>query len=327
MSRCFGSLACGAIEGCRWSQRAHQPTARHELFGVRTGSISNTGIKEYPYRPLAFRGPGVTVSDFGMFRYFGYGSNMSLTALRAKGVEPLASRPAALHGWRLRFNVQHFFRHEGGVGNIERTDIPGARVLGVLHDCPDEALAPLDATEAFGYGYDRIQVDVDADGERVSALTYIGLPEFIDDACLPSRRYLNILVDGARRTGLAADYLRDLMAQPIHEPDPVPPFVPPPGEHAVFDTAALADHPSYTALYGAVFDMTHARPLHAYLKTFFGGRDMTLFHLKRLDSSDGSETMTDIVQGRLNDAQRSYLNGYLTEYAKEYRYVGRIDYE
>lgn len=261
-----------------------------------------------------------------MFRYFGFGSNMNITSLRAKGVEPLASRRAVLLGWRLRFNVQHFFRHEGGVGNIERTESHGDRVLGVLYDCPDEALAPLDATEAYGHGYDRITVEVEVDGEQVPALTYVGMPEFIDEDCLPSRRYLNIVIEGARSAGIAPDYVQDLMAQPVHRPDGYPPFTPPPGDYPVFDAASLARHPLYTALYGVVFDMSQARPLHEYLKSFFGGRDMTLFHLKRLDSSDGNESMEDIRHGRLNEAQLRYLNGYLNEYAREYRYVGRFDY-
>ncbi|MGD2117907.1 MAG: gamma-glutamylcyclotransferase [Chromatiales bacterium] len=261
-----------------------------------------------------------------MFRYFGYGSNLNMTSLRAKGVEPLASRRAVLPGWCLRFNVQHFFRHEGGVGNIERSDKADSRVLGVLYDCPDEALAPLDAVEACGHGYDRITVDVDAEGESVPALTYVGMPEFIDDSCLPSRRYLNIVVDGARQAGLDSDYVQNLMAHPVHQSKEHPPFVPPPGDYPTFDTDSLARQPLYTALYGAVFDMSQARPLHEYLKSFFGGRDMTLFHLKRLDSSDGQESMEDILHGRLNQAQQRYLNGYLNEYAKEYRYVGRFNY-
>ncbi len=261
-----------------------------------------------------------------MFRYFGYGSNLNITSLRAKGVEPLASRRAVLHGWRLRFNVQHFFRHEGGVGNIERAEAPGDRVLGMLYECPDEALAPLDAVEACGHGYDRITVEVEAEGERVSAFTYVGMPEFIDDQCLPSRRYLNILIDGARQAGLDPGYVRALEAQPVHQPDDYPAFTPPSGGYPVFDAASLARRPLYTALYGAVFDMSGARPLHEYLKGFFGGRDMTLFHLKRLDSSDGSESMDDIRHGRLNEAQLRYLNGYLNEYAREYRYVGRFEY-
>ena len=261
-----------------------------------------------------------------MFRYFGFGSNMNITSLRAKGVEPLSSRSAILHGWRLRFNVQHFFRHEGGVGNIEPSEIPGERVLGVLYDCPDEALPPLDATEALGHGYDRITVQVEADGDRIPAFTYVGMPAFIDDSCLPSRRYLNILIDGARRAGLDSEYVQALKSQPVQQSADHPVFKPPPGDYPVFDAASLARHPLYTALYGAVFDMSEARPLHEHLKHFFGGRDMTLFHLKRLDSSDGNESMDDIRQGCLNEAQLSYLNGYLNEYAREYRYVGHFEY-
>lgn len=268
-----------------------------------------------------------------MFHYFGFGSNMSILSLRAKGVEPLASHRAVLSGWRLRFNVQHFFRHEGGVGNIERTGNPEDRVLGVLHKCPDEALARLDAAEAYGHGYDRIEVNVEspdhpATGSRrkVPALTYIGMPQFIDNQRLPSRRYLNIVLAGARQAQLDEDYIQALAEHPVHLPEPYPAFVPPPGEHPTFDRDALLDHPHYTALYGAVFDMSGARPLHEYLKSFFGGKDMTLFHLRRLDSSNGDETMEDIRNERLNPAQTQYLNTYLHEYAREYRYVGHYNY-
>lgn len=261
-----------------------------------------------------------------MFHYFGFGSNMDLTSLRAKGVEPLASCRAALPGWRMRFNVQHFFRHEGGVGNIEPSPDPDDRVLGVLHRCADEDLQHLDAAEAYGYGYDRITVYVEADGERVPALAYVGMPGFIDEGCLPTRRYLNILLNGARHAGLERAYIDRLAEHPIHVPGEYPPFTPPAGDFPRFDAESLASQPLYTALFGAVFDMSGARSQHEFLKGFFGGRDMTLFHLKRLDTSDGSETLDDIRHGRLNEAQRRYLNAYLHEYAAEYRYVGRFEY-
>ncbi|MDH5394289.1 MAG: gamma-glutamylcyclotransferase [Gammaproteobacteria bacterium] len=262
-----------------------------------------------------------------MFRYFGFGSNLNITSLLAKGVTPLASRCASLNGWQLRFNVQHFFRHEGGVANIERSGVSAEQVLGVLYDCPDDALASLDAMEACGYGYERITVEVEAEGECFSAFTYVGMAKFIDNDCRPSRRYLNIVVDGARQAGLASDYVNRLAAVPVHQAGDYPPFIPPAGDYPAFDEASLARHPMYTSLYGSVFDMSDARSLHEYLKSFFGGCDMTLFHLKRLDSSDGNESMDQIRHGQLNKTQLNYLNAYLNEYAREYRYVGRFEYK
>ncbi|SDT96290.1 gamma-glutamylcyclotransferase family protein [Halopseudomonas salegens] len=267
-----------------------------------------------------------------MFYYFGFGSNMSMLSLRAKGVEPRASTRAVLHGWRLRFNVQHFFRHEGGVGNIENTGDPNDRVLGVLHECPDAALALLDQAEAYGHGYDRIEVAVEPDDHgngnrpRVPAITYVGMPQFIDNGCLPSQRYLNIILQGGREAGLNKDYLQALASQPIHPAQDYPAFTPPSGDFPTFDRDSLAVQPLYTALYGAVFDMSAARPLHTFLKGFLGGRDMTLFHLRRLDSSTLDETIEDIRLGRLNQAQKNYLNAYLNEYDKEYLYVGCYNY-
>lgn len=270
-----------------------------------------------------------------MFHYFGFGSNMSMTSLRAKGVEPIKSQPAVLYGWRLRFNVEHFFRNEGGVGNIERTGDPNDRVLGVLHECLDEALTPLDATEAYGYGYDRITINVElndnsaldsSSAQTISALTYIGMPEFIDNSCLPSRRYLNIILEGATQAGLDDEYVEQLKNQQVHIPKEYPKFIPPQGKYPSFDVNSLTNFPLYTALQGSVFDMSDARPHHEYLKGYFGGKDMTLFHLKRLDSSDNQETLEDIKYNRLSSAQQKYLNSFLIEYAVEYRYVGHFNY-
>jgi sulfite reductase (NADPH) flavoprotein alpha-component len=262
------------------------------------------------------------------FWYFGYGSNMELRSLRAKGVEPLTSERAALCGWRLRFNVGHFFRHEGGVGNIEPSDDPSAVVRGVLHLCDDEHLALLDDAEAYGHGYDRIDVSVLTDRGEQSAVTYIGMPSFLDEEGRPTQRYLNILLKGATAAGLDPAYIDALRRHPVHQPRPVSPFVPAPGgEHRIFTAATLSQHPLFTALAGAVFDMSGARWQHKFLHGLFGGKDMTLFHLKRLDSSDGSETHDDIKLDRLTPLQRRYLNEYLHEYNIEYVYVGRYIYE
>lgn len=261
-----------------------------------------------------------------MFNYFGYGSNLNLTSLRAKGVDPQLSQRATLHGWKLLFNVRHWFRHEGCVGNIQPSDTPADHVQGLLHRCEDYHLPLLDAAECYGVGYDRIEVELETAHGRMRALTYVGLPCYLDDACRPTLRYINILLKGAVSAGLDQAYIERLRRHPVHPEKDYPPFRHPPGPVPVFDRAVLAQYPLYTALAGAVFDMKEARPELDCLKGFFGGKDMTLFHLKRLDTSDGGETLDDVKQGRISEAGRKYLNAYLHEYGAEYRYVGRYRY-
>lgn len=262
------------------------------------------------------------------FLYFGYGSNMAERSLRAKGVAPRASERAVLPGWRLRFNVQHFFRHEGGVGNIERVGDPKAEVWGVLHICEDEHLELLDAAEAYPHGYDQVSVSVLTDGGERQALAYVGAPAFLNDACLPTRRYLSLLLEGAAAAGLDPGYIEALRRHPLHEnPPEVAKFEPPPGNYPAFTAESLARQPLFTALAGAVFDMSEARWQHRLLHGPFGGKDMTLFHLMRMDTATGRETLDDVKHDRLNESQRLYLNRYLEAYALEYRYVGRYRYD
>ena len=165
-----------------------------------------------------------------MFWYFGYGSNTNLASLRAKGVVPRMSERAVLRGWRLRFNVRHFFRHEGGVANIEPTGDVSDTVWGVVHLCEDEDLALLDAAEAYGHGYDRVDVPVLTDSGERHALAYVGMPSFLDEDCRPTQRYLNILVNGAVAAAVDPAYIDALRRHPVHEKQAVPPFTPPPGD-------------------------------------------------------------------------------------------------
>jgi sulfite reductase (NADPH) flavoprotein alpha-component len=247
--------------------------------------------------------------------------------MRAKGVDPETSHRATLHGWRLRFNVRHFFRHEGGVGNIEPSNDPNDSVQGVLHRCKDRELAALDAVEAYGFGYDRIEVPVETKEGMTNAIAYVGVPSFLDDSCLPTQRYMNIIVKGARNAGLDETYVEALLKHPLHEKKRYAPFKAPDKTAPTWCADQLASTPHLTALAGFVFDMTNVRWQHEYLRGLFGGRDMTLFHLKRLDSSDGTETLDDIRHDRLDARQRAYLNEYLHEYNAEYEFAGFFDYE
>lgn len=258
-----------------------------------------------------------------MIKYFGYGSNMDFTSLKAKGVAPKASHPATLTGWKLRFNVEHFFRHEGGVGNIEWTGDSNDRVLGVLHWCDDNDLSALDKLEAYGIGYDRIKVGVETPVGREEGFAYVGLPAYVNDACLPTQRYLNILLRGATTAGLDTDYLAFLQQHPTLKQLQLATFQP-------ASTGALYEHkdltPYLTVLAASVFDMSAARQAHVVARDWFGGKDVTTFHLKRMDSSDGSEQLQDVLDNRLRPDQRRYLNAYLHAFAEEYEYVGTFNY-
>ena len=257
-----------------------------------------------------------------MFHYFGYGSNLHVPALRAKGVQPLTSMRGRLRGWRLSFDVRHWFPHEGGMGNITHTGSVDDEVQGVVHACEDDALPALDRLEAYGVGYDRIEVEVLTDAGPVRAQTYVGLPAFLDASRLPTRRYLAILVQGAMAAGLDETYIRRLQRHAVAAESELPPFVPPSGSFPTVTPASLALHPEWTALSGAVFDMACARADLASAKPVLGARDTTLFHLHRHDTSDGTETLEDLRQGRVNDGARRYLAAWLHAYATEFRYVG-----
>lgn len=261
-----------------------------------------------------------------MFSYFGYGSNINLISLKAKGVVPVSSERAVLHGWKLRFNVQHWFRHEGGVANIELSNDQSDFVEGMVHTCPDESLASLDAVESYGLGYDRTEVEVETADGKIKAQTYIGLPGFIDDSCLPTKRYLNIILKGAEEMELSKSYIEKLRILPFLPEVNYPEFIPPPGTWPHFNKSSLASHPAYTALDGHVFDMQKARSKLQGIISLLGGKDMTLFFVKRHDTSNGNETIGDIIQGRISPGAKKYINAYLNEFAREYQYVGKFDY-
>lgn len=235
----------------------------------------------------------------------------------------MSSVRGRLPGWRLTFDVRHWFPHEGGMASIRHTGELGDEVLGVVHSCTDESLAVLDRMEAYGVGYDRVEVEVITDAGPVRAQAYVGLPAFLDTTQFPTRRYLAILVKGAIAAQLDATYIRRLELQPVAPDSESPVFVPPPGQFPVFNRATLALDPESTALSGAVFDMSHARADLASAKPALGGRDTTLFHLHRHDTSDGSQTLEDLRTGRVPESARRYLAAWLHAYATEFRYAGR----
>jgi 2-hydroxychromene-2-carboxylate isomerase len=133
--------------------------------------------------------------------YFAYGSNMSPgTFVERRRMQPLATRWGWLDGYRLCFDLP-IGPGERGCASV--TAAPGSRVAGVLYQLGHADADRLDRTEL---GYRRIAVDVAADGgERITAFTYQSAVSRTGRR--PSRRYLGLLLDGARTNGLPSDYV------------------------------------------------------------------------------------------------------------------------
>ena len=142
--------------------------------------------------------------------YFAYGSNLDReTFVGRRGMRPLDACPARLEGWELVFDLP-VGPGERGVANLKPA--PSAWVHGVAWAIPAAQATHLDRTEGVHRGYYlRRNVRVEAAGAgEISAFTYVsdrGVP-----GRKPSRRYLGLLLRGARHHALPREWVETLRA-------------------------------------------------------------------------------------------------------------------
>ena len=115
-------------------------------------------------------------------------------------------RIGRLQGYALAFNQPGLPFLEPGFANI-RSDRNG-EVHGVLWKISADDFARLDLHEGGGDAYDRLVVRVDTDEGRINARTYI--TQQVIEGLRPSRRYRDLLVQGAREAGLEPGYIARL---------------------------------------------------------------------------------------------------------------------
>jgi cation transport regulator ChaC len=137
--------------------------------------------------------------------YFAYGSNMSPAIfIERRGMRPAAARWGWIEGYRLCFDLP-VGPGERGVANV----VPetGSRACGVLYCITPEEAERLDHSEGVRAGfYRRIEVVVTAAGtQAISAFTYHS--SYASQGRKPSRRYMCLLLEGARHHGLPAEYV------------------------------------------------------------------------------------------------------------------------
>ena len=141
--------------------------------------------------------------------YFAYGSNMCASIfVERRGMQPSAATWGWLEGFRLCFDLP-VGPGERGVANL--VGAPGARTCGVLYRISAAEAERLDHSEGVPAGYyRRIAVTVNTGEGAIAAFTYQS--GYATPGRKPSRRYMRLLLDGARQHGLPAEYVAALGA-------------------------------------------------------------------------------------------------------------------
>lgn len=137
--------------------------------------------------------------------YFGYGSNMDpRTFLGRRKMRPLQVRVSRLDDYALRFDLP-VGRGERAVANV--VPMRGEHVWGVAFEIPPSQAKHLDRTEGVGRGaYRRRAVKLESEERSpFDAFTYHS-PRGVAGR-KPSRRYMGLLLRGARYYGLPEDYV------------------------------------------------------------------------------------------------------------------------
>jgi hypothetical protein len=145
--------------------------------------------------------------------YFAYGSNLDPgTFLGRRKMQPLATAIGRLADYALCFDLP-VGPGERGVANVAQA--PGDHVWGALYQLTHADAERLDRTEGVDKGvYRRLEVEVHRpDGARVAAFTYRS--EFCRPERKPSRRYMGLLLVGARELALPPEWVERLRAWPL----------------------------------------------------------------------------------------------------------------
>jgi len=122
--------------------------------------------------------------------YLAYGSNMNKTqmAKRCPGAKVLGK--TYLENWAL--TLPHY-------ANIERSE--GKKTPAVVWEITSKNEKALDRYEGYPYAYDKLNMIVNVDGKRMSAMAYVMTAEYKNYAEKPYSGYLAQILQGYRDAG------------------------------------------------------------------------------------------------------------------------------
>eukprot|EP00980_Cylindrotheca_fusiformis_P008205 scaffold1736_cov127-Cylindrotheca_fusiformis.AAC.19 len=158
------------------------------------------------------------------YRYFGYGSNVLVSTMKAlRRIEPIDATAAVLPDYELRFDGSEKSRLEPSAAFVRPA--PGKQVHGVMYTLTADDFAKVGTTEGvpFGYRWKRCSVHTYVgDGEDagscsikqtapVDTMVLIS-PNLGDKHIPPSPSYLGLIKEGAKRWKFDRKYQEELEA-------------------------------------------------------------------------------------------------------------------
>jgi gamma-glutamylcyclotransferase (GGCT)/AIG2-like uncharacterized protein YtfP len=130
-----------------------------------------------------------------MIKYFAYGSNMDISRLSTRGVNPITRSKGTLKNWKLKFNKKAS-AGDWSFANIEPSE--GDSVEGLVFDIKEGDLKLLDKFEGAPRHYRREILIVETYTEEINCITYIAQPEHIVEGLLPQKDYIQFLINGSK---------------------------------------------------------------------------------------------------------------------------------
>ena len=130
-----------------------------------------------------------------MIKYFAYGSNMDMSRLSTRGVNPITRSKGTLKNQKLKFNKKAS-AGDWSFANIEPSE--GDSVEGLVFDIKEGDLKLLDKFEGAPRHYRREILIVETYTEEINCITYIAQPEHIVEGLLPQKDYIQFLINGSK---------------------------------------------------------------------------------------------------------------------------------
>ena len=139
--------------------------------------------------------------------YFSYGSFLDFETLKKHAPNAKYMKRAVLLDFEVQFNFLSK-TYDGGVTGVEPA--VGKKALGVLYNVPPDEIEKLDIIEGVPSGiyYRETVTVVDEDGNEHRAETYRTTDPM--GPFTPTRRYLGLMIKGAKEHGLDPDYIKEL---------------------------------------------------------------------------------------------------------------------